>query len=733
MQTLRLILVVMLALWAVNTWGQSKDSLESLLANTGSQTEQVNLLVQFAQDYTTTNPTVAIEFANRALTIAIEADYTIGYARALTLLGSLYALQLQADDALVYYAQARNKYLQIEHRHGVADVAFRIGNIYYDLGEYVKALEYAREAKDIYQQQVAAPGMLSKVLILICDTYHGIGANDQAIPECLEALRLYEEAENLSGKAEVLNAMGSIYLDLSYFDKAKSFFLEALQIARDNNNPTAIATSLSTIGDMYLKESKAEDAQVYLNDALTIELQIGNLRRLSWLYLKLGQTMLLQSNWAQATTHLEKAYSYAADVGNLGLQADALVELGKAYAGTGQTDTAIEYLKQSLNLARRSNTRPVLLNCYRNLAKIYDQIGDIENAFVYFNFYMRENEAINTREAGRRIAEAEALYELDKKQKQIELQQKQIEITNLQEASSRTLSYSLMTGLTFIGIIAVVLYSRYRLKTKANEQLQRQEEATALVNVQLTDSIRYARRIQLSLLPDTKDLRDSFPESFVFYKAKDIVSGDFYWYSKVNGKSLIATVDCTGHGVPGAFMTVLANTLLNQIVLEREITEPREIITLLDQKVQQNLRQDGVDNQTFDGMDIALCSIDQTRKELKFTGAKLPLYCTKDNQLVEIKGDRYPVGSSQFREKYFTSHSINYEPGMLIYLSSDGFQDQFGGSKDRKFMKARFRELLQSVSTQPVQAQQAELQQAFDTWRGSNELTDDVLVIGIKL
>jgi len=211
------------------------------------------------------------------------------------------------------------------------------------------------------------------------------------------------------------------------------------------------------------------------------------------------------------------------------------------------------------------------------------------------------------------------------------------------------------------------------------------------------------------------------------------VSGDFYWFTEIEGKIAFALVDCTGHGVPGAFMTVLANSLLNQIVIETGITSPDLIVSLLDQKIQQNLHQQQLENANTDGLDIGLVMLDKKSGKLEYTGAKIPLYLYRNEKIEVIKADRYSVGSTQQHNKVFTKKEIEYESSNIMYLSSDGYQDQFGGPKNKKFMKKKFRNLLQTVGKLDIDEQKHQIEETFIQWRGGNPQTDDILVIGFKI
>ena len=267
-------------------------------------------------------------------------------------------------------------------------------------------------------------------------------------------------------------------------------------------------------------------------------------------------------------------------------------------------------------------------------------------------------------------------------------------------------------------------------------------------NTNITDSINYAKNIQTALLPRHELLDEILPEHFILLRPRDIVSGDFYWFTFIENLSVIAAVDCTGHGVPGAFMSMLGSAFLNEIVNKEYMTHPGVILRRLRKEVIRSLHQHGELGESKDGMDIALCVIDNQNMKLQFAGANNPLYIVRkkslpppadarsfengDNILYEIKGDRMPVSVS-YSMNNFTNHEIDYNKGDIIYLFSDGFADQFGGPDGKKYSYSRFRDLLLLNSCLPIETQQLKLEEAFDSWKGQLNQVDDIMVVGIRL
>jgi serine phosphatase RsbU (regulator of sigma subunit) len=282
-----------------------------------------------------------------------------------------------------------------------------------------------------------------------------------------------------------------------------------------------------------------------------------------------------------------------------------------------------------------------------------------------------------------------------------------------------------------------------RLATYYNELEQKVAERTSEVVKQkeeiekqktsLTDSIHYAKRIQTAILPSEVEMKETLNDHFLFYQPKDIVSGDFYWLSKKSSKVMIAAADCTGHGVPGAFMSMIGNSLLNKIVNEHYITKPSQILEELRKGVVESLNKKGSKDERNDGMDMSLCAIDFKKKVLEFAGAFNPLYIARKDELIVHRGDRQPVGNFGKYEQPFTNHEVPIMKGDMIYIFSDGYQDQFGGADNLKYMTGKFKKLLLKISQESTERQKELLTTELEAWRAGRAQVDDILIIGIRV
>ncbi|MGB0521726.1 MAG: PP2C family protein-serine/threonine phosphatase [Flammeovirgaceae bacterium] len=268
--------------------------------------------------------------------------------------------------------------------------------------------------------------------------------------------------------------------------------------------------------------------------------------------------------------------------------------------------------------------------------------------------------------------------------------------------------------------------------TQIREELEDSKAKLSEAYKHMKDGIKYAERIQKSLLMSYEHVNEIFPNAFIYYKAKDILSGDFYWFYQDGPIKYVAAIDCTGHGVPGAMLTVLVNSLLVQIVKERKLRNPQGILAELDRLVDYHLSDETHQVEVKDGLDIAFCVFDTDQDILYFSGAHLPVYIIRNGELVEYKGARYSLGDNSERKKVLNTQEIHLKQGDCIYLFSDGYVDQFGGAKNQKFMKKNFRKLLLKHHDLPMAQQKKQLIENITSWKGGLKQTDDILIIGIN-
>jgi tetratricopeptide (TPR) repeat protein/serine phosphatase RsbU (regulator of sigma subunit) len=729
------------------------DSLSQLVNSTESGNDKGIKLLRLADEYGLKERNLFVLTNKRILEIG-DISNKIILAKANENLGDSFWEIMAMDSSRYFYNRALTGYLSENKVNNAGIIFYKLAQVYNISANYKAALQYANEALSNLKAVDDRPD-LANVFALLCDIQSKMGLREKAINDCITSLKIYDETGKLQGKASILNSIGNIYLALKQLDKCEQYFREALGISRLQNNRSVIAQTLNNLGDTFSARDKPDSAFHYYDMALIIHRQDKDIRQLAATYLKIGKAYIKSNNLKIAINYLDESLKFAQQTPDNELKAVVYSEIGNLYSQQGELRLAINYLKRALADAQRVGSDPILQSCYNSLAKYYDRLGDKENALVYFKLYMLHTEAMFANQSAIKIAETEALYNLDKKEKEIQLLKSENRIKDLEVSSRKLINILLISGLIAVISFSVIIYRQYRIQNKANLFLSYQKEAIDTQkheieiqrdnitkanllledkNRQITDSIEYAKRIQFSLLPDSNLLKSKFSSSFIIHLPKDIVSGDFFYIEEIEQYIYLAAIDCTGHGVPGAFMTVLAQSLLNQIIsANSEIHTTNEIIEDLDQKVVLNLNRHGIPLSAFEGMDMGLFRIDRMNKRLDFTGAKMPAYYFDGLNIIQIDGDRYSIGGNGIKKKNFTMKSISYKDNDIIYLATDGYQDQFGGENGRKFMKIGFRNLLSEIIRFPVKQQEDKLITVFNEWKANNPQTDDVLILGIQL
>jgi serine phosphatase RsbU (regulator of sigma subunit) len=427
-------------------------------------------------------------------------------------------------------------------------------------------------------------------------------------------------------------------------------------------------------------------------------------------------------------------------------KANILIGIGEIRVLQGRMDEAIKYLTEGVKMAKEKQANEALESGALLLAEALYEEGNYKQALIYHKIFVTTSDTILNQHSNKQITEMSDQYESDKKDRDIELLTKEDALEAIAVHKQKFIRNAFVVGLGLALVLAFLLYNRYKLKQKLNITLHDTNNELVKKNTiieeqkrKIISSINYAQLIQQSILMDESEIKKLLPNSFIFYKPKDIVSGDFYWFSKINDKIIIAAVDCTGHGVSGAFMSLIGNTLLNQIVNEKQITSPSEILRLLNIGIYEALHQGKEDALSSDGMDMALCTIDYKNNQLECAGAENPIYLVSNNEIITIEADRQAVGGRSPSKKLdplkrtYTNHVILLKENMNIYLFSDGYMDQFGSGERKKFGIRQFKDLLLNIQQHDIQKQKEFIVAAHEDWKGNTPQIDDVLIMGIRI
>jgi len=521
-------------------------------------------------------------------------------------------------------------------------------------------------------------------------THWSIGNYDTALELTYKALEILRNTKNDLAKAWVLNFLGNYHYDLQNYEQALEYYKEALSLA-ENTEDIAELRAYIGLTSTNIKLENLKDAEIYALRSISIYMKgsEGDYG-LSRVYLELGNIALKKNNFIEAEYFYDKSLEIRKRLGVPQAEISSLMVLGNLYFQQSNFEKSLFFLENALGLAKKINSRAKMHKIHLQLSELFEKTNEAKKALHHFKkFYELKSETLGN-QSDMKVQSLQAQMEAERSEKEAEIQ---------------------------------------RLR---NVELQAAYEEIEDKNKQITESINYAQRIQEAMLPSVKELIVFEEKVFVLFKPRDIVSGDFYWFAQKENNYIIAIVDCTGHGVPGAFMSMIGDSLLNQIVHDREEHRPAKILEAMHKGIRSALKQN--ENENRDGMDMTVVNIDANAQTIAFAGAKNPLIYIKNNELHQIKGDKFGVGGEQREvERVFTEHQISVEEDLTFYMYSDGFQDQFGGKNNRKFMSKPFRELLFSVHHLPIQEQKKVLEKTFEDWKAENAQVDDVLLIGVHL
>lgn len=549
------------------------------------------------------------------------------------------------------------------------------------------------------------------------------GKYEESIRFFLASLKIKEKLGDSTGIANSYNNLGNVYKLLGE-KPALEYFEKAYKIYERLNDKRGMGLSLNNMGSMYGIEHNYEKAL----DAHRRSLQIkkGMRDTVGMIYSYNNFTVIYEKMGRpdSALFYAKETYDLALKDKNYDVIISNLATQGKLYATMKDYKQSIEKLQESERLSVEKGYSQRLRMSYVYLSETYEKMGEIAKAFDYYKKAENLEDSTLAIAHQKNIAELNTKYESEKKEQQLHLQHVEIKKDKMLR--------NFLIGLSVM--ILLLAFWRARIKQKQNKRLEEKNLIIEQKNKDITDSIRYAKRIQQAILPPADDIQASLKDHFILYKPKDIVSGDFYWLSRNDDHVLFAVVDCTGHGVPGAFMSIVANNALNEAVHNSHLTDPAAILDKANELMHLVLKQNSGDGTVRDGMDIALCKLPASNESFaSFAGANNSLVLVRDGNVIEYKADRQPVGFYHGETKAFTPHQVEVKRNDMLYLFTDGFADQFGGENGKKVGLKKFKNILASLSTEPTHVQKEKLELFLSKWKSDLEQIDDVCVAGIRV
>jgi serine phosphatase RsbU (regulator of sigma subunit) len=661
----------------------------------------------------------------------------------------------QLDDALISLNLAYLHALELKTEHQMLEAITLLSKVHLVKDLRIESLEYLHKGYSI-SEQLKDTVIIGWYLPVIVQTELETGNIGRAMEFGLKATNFFQQTNDtiklihsLLQLSAIHNQLGNLLSSQKCIDHSKAL----LRLYKDDVSDYAKAQVCISQAHLYILEQKLEQAKSLCYEAIGI---FGHSYLIETLRVKsvISEILAQQKRYDESETLLEKTIEQQGSIGDHTGQAYSYLRMANLQKAKRRYHNSIDSYKLSLSYAVNAGLTEVIRQAFKGISQVNNLVGGINDAYTNLNHYTRITDSLFN---AQKISEANKLEENATHQQHLdELQAKNIELARSQEQinqqkKNQTLLV-IIIGL-FVAVIVIAIRESNH-KKKANEllviqktEVERQKKQSDKKTRNFTESLNYAKRMQKAILMSSHSLQHLFPESFTILIPKDIVSGDFYWVQEKNDRILFALADCTGHGVPGALMSVIGTFSLNKVVNEQNISSPGEILHHVNLLFEDHLKQRDP-NEIFDGMDIALCCYNPKSSELKFSGANLPLYICRANEqpqptstiiskgkthsLYYVKPTKQPIGSF-YENKNFKTHSINLITGDTVYLFTDGFSDQFGGPEGRKFKSLQLYRLLLGQTDLNLNEQKLNLEQTFANWKGSLTQVDDVSLLGIKI
>jgi serine phosphatase RsbU (regulator of sigma subunit) len=554
-----------------------------------------------------------------------------------------------------------------------------------------------------------------------------------------EMLRIYELKGDENGVAGMNINIGVIHYYQSNYIQALEVTRSAKKYYQSINDSGGVSICHNNIANCYADKIEYDSALVYYFKALAIDKAQNVIDGQSLLMGNIGETYLEQEKYDLATSYLDSALSLAFKAQDEWQQSNIYCALGDLNSRLEAYDAANRYFNQSLKILTRINAAAELEELYELMADVYEKQGDPVMALKMLKLNLAISDSLYSAENSNKIAEMEVLHGIQVFEDQ--LKEKKL------ESQQRTFMFVILgvvLAAVLVFLILVLRNSKNRKRT--NQALKQVNKHVEEKNREITDSINYAKRLQQAILPSMDQFKRNLEDSFVLFKPKDVVSGDFYWMEVIDDQILFAVGDCTGHGVPGALVSVVCSNALNSATKEFRLTDPAEILEKTKDLVIKTFERSG--KNVRDGMDVSLCCYNPKAKTLKWAGANNPIWIVSDKEFKEadrvtidegnalilndVKASRQPIGMYDSFEP-FRQWEFQLKTGDLVYLLSDGFVDQFGGERSKKYKALKLKKFLMKISKERMNRQREMLTTEFDIWRGDLEQIDDVCILGLRI
>ena len=644
------------------------------------------------------------------------------------------------DSAIVYANMALQMSGTLKDSVRIAIIYRRLGNAGLIKGDLKSAESFQKKALTLSERIRFKPGVAA-ALSNIANVKVSQGLNNEALEYYQKALLLFLEVNDKAGYARILGNIGLVCQEMKDHKKALAYQLRSYAIRKELGDTFGLALATGNIGSSYFEMKKYDSCFIYLDEALYFNSKINSKQGLAILYGNYGSFLKDLQKFEKAELMLRKGYEISEELHDVSNKGHIALSLGHIYINKKDYPKALAFADTAISIGGYVGELALRSKGYKVKSEILKAWGKPADALRFFEMHYLLKDSILNDENRSEFAkkELQLQYENEKLQQSME-QEKKDAVASEKLKQQKTIQYFLFAILAGILITSIYIYRNYRQKKAANlalesknKEIDQQRGLLQTKNSEILDSIHYAKRIQKALLASDALVSKHVPEHFIFYKPKDIVSGDFYWASTVASKFLFATCDCTGHGVPGAFMSLLNISFLNEATSQKGITQPHLIFEEIRKDIIYALNRDDQEQKTKDGMDAVLVSFDLANLRMTLAAANNPVIIVRNGEMIRLDGDKTPVGLSYGELKPFTLKEFQLQKGDCVYTFTDGYSDQFGGPKGKKFKQKNLEQLLTTIYREDMKAQHAVIAGNFESWKGELEQIDDVLVVGIRI
>ena len=614
-----------------------------------------------------------------------------------------------------------------------SEIKLQLANAYLNVNNN-KSIEIAKESA-IYFENVKNKNKLGECYATIGMANYFLSDYEESISSYIIALNLFESGKNNKDINATKKKLGVVYYNLKKPDLALKYLNEAKVYYEASEDVRGLASVYNNLALVYESDGEIDSSLIYNMKSITIKEKLQDKNGIANSKVNIGNIYFHKEDYKKAISFYEEAIHIKKEIGENSGLVNPLQNIGLCYFHLGNLLKAEYYINEAIILCKKNNDNDGLQECYYKLSNIYSSSKKFEHAYVYYAKADSIESQIFNSENNNQILELETKYQSEKKEKELEVKTLEISNQELDLKRKQLTIYGFIIVLMLIGVSAFFIHKGYKQKQKAYTIIAKQKQIVEEKNKEITDSIAYAKRIQNALLTPSVTLDENIGigQHFVYFKPKDIVSGDFYWSAEainLEGHRLfyIACCDSTGHGVPGAFMSILNMGFLSEAIKERQLFSPGDIFNYTRERLINSVSKEGQQ----DGFDGILFCFNSHLKHITYAASNNSPVVIRDNEIIHLKCDKMPVGK-WMKTDHFSTYTFNRLENDKLYLYTDGYADQFGGPKGKKFMYKKLNELLLTVSSKPFFEQSKDINNELIAWQKELEQVDDILIIGIQL